>query len=449
MGKRARFGWLLLGAVCASVSCSGDKSSKAPNGFGLDCESDKDCKSYTLVCGASSKCVECLADSDCRPTEVCSAGLCKPPQKCEDSRDCNDDQVCATDYGICVDCNTSRDCPEGQSCSDNICGSQQTCEFTSDCNRGLVCETKRGVCVECRSDAECGLHQVCDANSCVDEPSSSSSSGDGGAAAGDSGGGTSGNSGSAAAGTSPAGGTTTGGSAAMAGSGGKGGSSGSAGVGGTNSAGTSQGGTSGTSGTAGTGGTSACGCTGDRVCTPDARCVSPLLIDDLVDCDSKILPIQGRKGNWAAAADTGINLMYGFSSPGTAWADRTCAAWATGGPVGTSTATSFAFIGFQLNSTASTMAAYSLAGYTGLEIKLESSASVQVVLKTVGGGYFYSLLLPVSGSNLRRVSFASMTVMANSLESVLYLENVYEIQFSPPEEDRPSFGMAIHSVALY
>lgn len=106
-------------------------------------------------------------------------------------------------------------------------------------------------------------------------------------------------------------------------------------------------------------------------------------------------------------------------------------------------ATDFAFIGFMLNDGD----AYDLSAYDGLELKLESSDYVQVVLKTTGGGYFEYTLSPLSGSNLRYAPFAAIAKMANSAETLLNLATVYEVQFSVT--DRTTFGLAIHSVTLY
>jgi hypothetical protein len=106
-------------------------------------------------------------------------------------------------------------------------------------------------------------------------------------------------------------------------------------------------------------------------------------------------------------------------------------------------ATDFAFIGFMLNDGS----AYSLVGYTGLRIVLESSNSIQVVLKTTGGGYFQYTLTPIVGSNLRSAPFASMAPMNNSQELSLNLATVYEVQFSPTTPT--NCGYAIHRVELY
>ena len=435
MQQRSAFGWLLAGAFCAAVSCGGDNNSAAPQGFGLPCNAAKDCASYDLLCGASKTCVACLGDAVCKDKEVCSAGLCKALDECSDSRDCSGVQVCDEDAGVCVDCVTSRDCDEGQKCDSNSCSDRPACEFTSDCDDGLLCLVDPGVCVSCREDEDCPTKRVCEDYECV-VPEPVSTAGKSGTAGSGGKSSTAGSGGNSTAGTGIAG-TSTGGNGGRAGAGGM---SGNAGTGGTPGAG----------GEGGAGGSVDCGCLVSQACTPDLRCVAPTLVDDLLDCDNEILPISGRNGTWAAAADTGINIMHGFTDPGSGWVDHSCAAWAAGGEltVNNPNAT-FAFIGFRLNVDAEDNGlAYDLSPYSGLQLQLESNSTVQVVLKTIGGGYFQYSLGPIaSGSYLRSAPFSSMVKMNNSLETFLDLTTVYEIQFSVTTPK--SFGLAIHRVTFY
>ena len=423
MHFRSRFGFTLLGVLLVAASCGSDKKGSGVPGFGVACTTDKECTSYSLLCSPDETCVQCLSKSDCERVESCFSGLCQVPQDCEDSRDCSGDQVCNETVGVCVQCLEGSDCAKGQTCAKNSCVTRQSCEYTSDCEDGLLCDVNAGYCVTCREDGDCPSRRVCEENECV-LPSSSGDGGEGGT-----------------------------------GSGGKGGSaSGSGGRGGVASGGYSGGGYGGllTGGTAGTGGTSggggvgeagagpiACDCSLGQACAPDLRCVDENLIDDFVVCDEEILAINGRSGSWTGEADTDVNITYGYGNPGSLWVDQTCAAWASGGARVDGVETDFAFIGFMLNDGD----AYSLAGYTGLQIRLESENSMQVVLKTTGGGYFQATLAPISGSNLRSTPFASMLQMENSLESELDLDTVYEVQFSVT--DRTTFGLAIHSATLY
>jgi hypothetical protein len=440
MLHRALLGWLLVGGFCAAVSCGGGNGSDAPLGFGAACKSEADCDAYDLRCGLDGKCVECLTSSDCESGETCTGSLCKPTQECEASGDCSGSQVCDDDSGECVDCVTSSDCKSGQGCSDHVCFDRQVCDFTSDCDDGLVCDIQAGVCVVCRTDKDCGLHLVCEDNDCVRETVSGSGGKGGGGAGGKSG---SGGGGVSSSGSSNGGrgGTSGGGGISGAGTSGSGGISGSSGNGGT----LSEAGAGGMLGEAGMAATD-CECLITQACTPDERCVLKGVVDDLFDCDDQILQIEGRSGPWAADADIGIELDSGISDPGPTWTDRTCAVWASGteATLNDPDAT-FAFVGFLLNDGA----AYPLGNYTGIQIKLEApSTSVQVVLKTTGGGYFQVTLAPLSGgSYLRTASFASMVKMANSAENLLNLSQVYEIQLSPTMPK--SFRFAVHSVALY
>lgn len=423
MNQRTVLGFGVLAAFALVVSCSsGDSNgSGAPAGFGKSCSSDKDCASYALLCSADDECVQCLDASDCKRSETCAAGLCRAADECKSSRDCNRDQVCDDGLGLCVDCVSSNDCLNGQSCVKNTCVKEQTCKATRDCSAGLVCDPD-GVCVECVENSDCASDQFCRDRACKDRSVTGSGGADGAPGTGD--GGNSGDVGGKTSGGTNSGGTSSGGTSG----------------GGTSSGGTSSGGTS-SGGTAGSGDT--CACSGSDVCTPDDRCVAPTVLDDLHDCDDEILAIEGRSGTWAADADSDINLMHGFGNPGSSWADHSCAAWATGGISPSSVDVEFAFIGFQLHDGS----AYDLSDYTGLHVTLESDATVQVVLKTTGGGYFEYQLTPKSGSNVRSAPFSGMVYMANSLETSLDLSTVYEVQFSPT--DPTSFGLAVHRVELY
>lgn len=432
------FGWTLVSAFGAVVSCGGGGSSGI-QGFGVACTSDKTCEAYSLMCG-DGKCVQCVGDADCKGSDVCSAGKCAAEQKCDDSRDCSGDLVCDDKLGVCVDCVTSADCKTSQACQSHQCHDRPPCDYTSDCTGGDVCDAKAHICVSCRTDDDCGFRRICVEYECEPEPKPSGGGGKGG-------------SGGSGGGGSDSGGTDSGGS--VNGGGGLGGqlNGGSGGASGAGNGGMSGGGTGGSGGKGGNGGSGGggiCDCTLGDVCTPDERCVPPTLIDDLEDCDGEILAIEGRQGDWASDADTGINLMYGFSSPGSGWVDKTCAAWATGGEITANNPnTTFAFIGFRLNVDELDMAdVYDLSGYTGLRIQLESSNSVQVVVKTLGGGYFQVTLPSLAGSNSRTASFASMTKMNNSAENLpIKLNTVTEIQFSVTTPK--NFGLAVHRVELY
>jgi hypothetical protein len=429
MQHRSLFGWLLAGSFCAAVSCGGGDGANGPPGFGAACTTAKDCDSYDLLCGAADKCVQCVDESDCQGAEICSSGLCKAPQDCNDSRDCSGDLVCNETTGVCVDCVSSRDCKTGLGCVNNTCVTRMACDFTSDCTGGMVCDSAHKVCVDCRDDNDCGYKHVCEDNQCVPETvMGAAGSDEGGSAGKGGGGGSSGKGGGGSGGMSGGGGVNGGSGGTAAGMAGKGGSVGEGGV----------------------GGAADCGCTIGDACTPDQRCVSSYLIDDLVDCDDEILPIEGRKGNWAAEADIGINLMHGFTNPGSGWVDKTCAAWATGGELTVDNPnTTFAFIGFRLNVNGLDEGlAYDLTPYTGLQVKLESMNVVQVVLKTTGGGYFEYQLSAIAGSNLRTAPFASMSKMTNSAENLpIKLNTVYEVQFSVTTPKM--FGLAVHSVTFY
>jgi len=303
-----------------------------------------------------------------------------------------------------------------------------------------------GVCVSCRDDDDCSATRVCEDYECVvPKPT-----GDGGK---------SGSGGKAGSGGKPG----TAGSGGKSGAGGSGGGAvAGTGVGGTLTAG--SGGVAGAAGAAGAGGSAAgeggaggsedCGCTADQTCTPDERCVPPTLIDDLWDCDDQILAIAGRKGNWSAYADVGIDFDHGFGDPGAGWTEHTCAAWAMGSEltIDDPNAT-LAFLGFRLNvDELDDGLAYDLSQYNGIQIQLETMSaiptSLQVVVKTTGGGIFQVTLSPVDGAlYARSAHFVSMTATVDSAEPTLDASTISEVNFAAA--DASAFAFAIHQVSLF
>lgn len=410
MNNRSLLGWLLVGAFSASVSCGSNGGGGAPQGFGLACMSDKECKGYDLLCSPTDdRCVQCLAESDCTSAENCMSGLCKTPQRCEDSRDCSSNLVCNETAGVCVQCLESTDCNNGEKCVSQQCVDRQVCEFTSDCEDGLLCDVDAGICVACRNDNDCPSRRVCEDNECV-VPDPGGGEGGEGASSGTPNGGSSS-------------GTPNGGTGGRAGGGG--GGSGGGGSGGTPPTG--------------------CDCNANQACTPsDERCVPLGLVDDLLDCDDEILEIEGRSGPWYATADLDIDIDVGYNSPnnsGSAWVDTSCGAWLVGGAVENGVDTTFAVLAAILNQGDP----YDLSGYTGVQVVLESDNAVQVVVKTLDGHYQHTLPYLQAGSNLRSVPF-NMLVAEDTLVA-LDLTAVTEIQFTPV--DTTSFGYAVHKVELY
>ncbi len=148
-------------------------------------------------------------------------------------------------------------------------------------------------------------------------------------------------------------------------------------------------------------------------------------------------------GAWYDYADTGIAQNFGIGDPGPSWADQSCAAWTTGGPLATGSKT-YAGIGFMLDNGLT----YNLNGWTGLSVILESNAGVQLVLKLQGGGYFGGLMAATVGGQNRTVAFATMAPLANSTTGTLNLALVTDVQFDTPNP-AVGFGFAVHSVSLY
>jgi len=148
----------------------------------------------------------------------------------------------------------------------------------------------------------------------------------------------------------------------------------------------------------GTAADAGCGCATGQVCDQFGQCIDPAIIDDFAACVTQIPQVAGRSGTWYSFASTDVGLTFGVSAPpGTGWADTACGAWAVGGAT-TVTATDYAGIGVTLNLTST----YSLAGYTGLLVEIESSHAVWVQLKLLDGDYFRESIGPSTGVQTSR-----------------------------------------------
>jgi hypothetical protein len=103
------------------------------------CKSSAECSGATPHCASSHQCVQCLADTDCTGTEVCSSGSCKVG--CSSSKPCAPGQTCCS--GACHDIGTDPShCGEcGKSCpsapNTQIACSQGQCVITA-CAPGFI-----------------------------------------------------------------------------------------------------------------------------------------------------------------------------------------------------------------------------------------------------------------------------------------------------------------------
>jgi microsomal dipeptidase-like Zn-dependent dipeptidase len=123
----------------------------------------------------------CGKDSDCGPSEYCTAGIpALNTKSCEAKKThgalCTDKRQCKTDrcsWGFCADadeCRSSTDCGSGQYCGDPISG-KRTCKELKGHGQGCTdksqCQSNRcswGFCAdadECRSNADCASSQYC------------------------------------------------------------------------------------------------------------------------------------------------------------------------------------------------------------------------------------------------------------------------------------------------
>lgn len=98
------------------------------NDGGMGCTAASDCtdsdEPYCVV--DEGRCVECLSDDNCDPSELCEAdGECSArPIPCTSALQCvgNEDPVCHSTLQVCVECETDSNCPRNETCQpDNEC----------------------------------------------------------------------------------------------------------------------------------------------------------------------------------------------------------------------------------------------------------------------------------------------------------------------------------------
>lgn len=99
-----------------------------PSDAGLECTTNDQCTDNDEpLCNVSDgRCVECLDDDDCDPSELCEDdGECSArPIPCTSALQCvgSDDPICHPMLQVCVECAADSDCPRNETCrSDNQC----------------------------------------------------------------------------------------------------------------------------------------------------------------------------------------------------------------------------------------------------------------------------------------------------------------------------------------
>jgi len=99
-----------------------------PRDAGMACATNDQCiDTDEPLCNVrEGRCVECLDDSDCDPSELCEDdGECSArPIPCTSPLQCvgSGDPVCHPMLQVCVECAADSDCPRSESCqTDNEC----------------------------------------------------------------------------------------------------------------------------------------------------------------------------------------------------------------------------------------------------------------------------------------------------------------------------------------
>ncbi len=101
--------------------------------------------------------VTCKTDSDCDGMQICSDGLCTPPE-CSPKKPCSDGKICVKNR--CQNCERDGDCGDGKICEKGAC--RNGCRRDGDCKAPLRCEVKSLTCVQCLEYKDCEGGLVCD-----------------------------------------------------------------------------------------------------------------------------------------------------------------------------------------------------------------------------------------------------------------------------------------------
>lgn len=136
-----------------------------------DCEGPDDCPGSNLVCLDGFCAADpnaCLADADCRGSEVCVSGRCETEDDvCKFSFECGVGLVCVN--ARCV-ASCDGGCATGLVCDtvDNFCKEDPApgdCVKNDMCEAGEVCINTRCV-FQCSTDSECATGDYCDDGDC-------------------------------------------------------------------------------------------------------------------------------------------------------------------------------------------------------------------------------------------------------------------------------------------
>jgi hypothetical protein len=162
------FGFAVLAAglgACSSKVTPGSRNDGGPQV--PSCRSSLDCTLDKICDPSIAQCVDCVASTDCPPSNDCVARTCVPYVSCMTSLGCPAGQVCNATTQRCVACVTDADCADtSKACVANacrtMCASDKTCVPL-----GLLCDQASMTCVSCIQSTDCASGQICRGGACV------------------------------------------------------------------------------------------------------------------------------------------------------------------------------------------------------------------------------------------------------------------------------------------
>jgi hypothetical protein len=174
--------------LCAEVECAGSRECVPNTGVcELTCVEDDECPEGEFCDPELLRCIPeagCFDSGDCRPREICLAGLCVG---CIDDSECQADEACV--LGVCAQtadidvtvCEPA--CEAGEICNPiaGVCVESPPffCATDEDCQGELTCSIL-GLCVGCTDEVPCPEGLACVLNTCVPPPPEGGETGGGG-----------------------------------------------------------------------------------------------------------------------------------------------------------------------------------------------------------------------------------------------------------------------------
>lgn len=141
----------------SDTNCGDNRSCNADSHKCVQCATDSQCGGQLPYCSTDGSCVQCVADGNCPTGDGCDQTNNRCFVKCTTSAMCHDPTaLCDTATSHCVECLANTDCKIALApVCDTMDGQCVECTANTDCPaQRPKCDT-RDVCVQCIVDTDC------------------------------------------------------------------------------------------------------------------------------------------------------------------------------------------------------------------------------------------------------------------------------------------------------